>query len=305
MACSWICLVWVGFFSLNGCQAQRIPGAFVNLQIKSIQLLFFSRFCPGGVPLDIRAQHNCHPLCSAHQPWRLTLVKEFAGGRAPTSCCSCRLGCQAGGEAIQPAPFSLPPIPGCGSALAVYTELASGDPSWDQDPAVPGTDRSWRLSSPQRACAVSGEGVEYAAGKFHRSRFSDGARRPWETDLSRAVWEMWQRWASSLSVHVYRCSGPKCGWLLPTRQYKTFEVGWPSCPSAAAGGGHPGWVSEIVVGSGDQACPPPTAWAGPPSGPEPVHVTPVRTLTGPAELLRDALRAPGTMLGWDSSLSYS
>lgn len=47
----------------------------------------------------------------------------------------------------------------CNSALTIYTELASGGPSWDQDPAVPATDRSWRLSSLQRACAVSREAI--------------------------------------------------------------------------------------------------------------------------------------------------
>lgn len=41
-----------------------------------------------------------------------------------------------GGEAIKPGPYCLPLIPGCDSALAIYTKLASGNPRLDQDPAV-------------------------------------------------------------------------------------------------------------------------------------------------------------------------
>lgn len=41
-----------------------------------------------------------------------------------------------------PGPYFLPLIPGCDSALAVYTQVASGDPRLDQNPAVDAADQA-------------------------------------------------------------------------------------------------------------------------------------------------------------------
>ena len=70
------------FVFLNRCQAQSTHGAFVNLQIKSVQLLFFSHLCPGEFSLNIRVQHSYCPLCSAldAHPDKMLYRQQGAGG---------------------------------------------------------------------------------------------------------------------------------------------------------------------------------------------------------------------------------
>lgn len=162
MPCFWIWFVWVFH---NESQAQRIHGLLSIYRLNLFSCFYFFVFHVSvleRLPLILRYSRAAVPCALPPQPWRLTLVNRFAGGTAPIICSSCLLGCWAGEEAVQPRPFFLPLIPDCNSALTIYTELASGGPSWDQDPAVLATGHSRRLSSLQKACAVSGEAIVWS-----------------------------------------------------------------------------------------------------------------------------------------------
>lgn len=213
----WIC---VCFVFLMDARLKEFMGllSIYRLNLFSFSFVFFSCCCPWEVSLDIRVQHSCCPVCSAHQPWMLTLVNRFASGRAPTGCWSCWLGCWAGGEAGQPGPFFLPLIPGCHSALTIniYTELASGGPRWDQDPAVLATDCHGDVVITTEDLWT--ERWQYREGKFYYCHFRDGAWRPWDTGLSWATWETVAEMNTVSQCSYCRCLVPKCGWLLPTRR---------------------------------------------------------------------------------------
>lgn len=73
-----IAVGWRCFF-LNGCQAQRIHEVFVNIQIKSIQLLyyFFFHFYPVEVSLNIRVL--CNSAWEAHPAERVCWWQSACG----------------------------------------------------------------------------------------------------------------------------------------------------------------------------------------------------------------------------------
>lgn len=165
----------------------------------------------------------------------LALVKGFAGGRVPTGCWSCWLGCRARGEAGQPGPFFLPPIPGSYSALTIniYTELASGGPSWNQDPAVLATDCHWGVVITADGLWCERRGDSTGKGSFTIVTLGMGHGDPERQTCPGPHGKLWLRWAPFLGVRFVgaRCRNVDDFCPLEGRRY----LRWVGVPKASVG----------------------------------------------------------------------
>lgn len=224
MARFWIC---VCFVFLMDARLKEFMGllSIYRLNLFSFSFVFFSCCCPWEVSLDIRVQHSCCPVCSAHQPWMLTLVNRFASGRAPTGCWSCWLGCWD----LSSFHWSLAAIQHLLLIFILNWPLEVPDEikillCWPL--TVTGM-----LSSPQRTCEQRGDST--GKGSFIIVTLEMEHGDPETQTCPGPRGKLWLRWTLFLSVHIVGawCQNVDDFCPLEGRMY----LRWVGVPKASAG----------------------------------------------------------------------